>query len=121
MRTSFRMFLLYIISHTCYNFIIAFQVITVADYQAKKHEINRGLDGLKRIQAILTAEAAQNQASRLAKTARQRAAHEIAHSRGLTAGLSDTLIDRVYIYPNNRVKIMWKLKDFCTEESLRIE
>ncbi len=32
------------------------QVITVADYQVKKHEINRELDGLKRIQAILTAE-----------------------------------------------------------------
>ena len=97
------------------------QVITVADYQAKKHEINRELDGLNRIQAILTAEAVQSQASRQAKTARQRAAHEIVHSHGLTAGLSDTLIDRVYIYPNNRVEIIWKLKDFCTEEASRIE
>lgn len=97
------------------------QVITVADYQVKKHEINRELDGLKRIQAILTAEAAQSQASRQAKTARQRAAHEIAHSHDLTAGLCDTLIDRVYIYPNNRVKIVWKLQDFGTEGSLRIE
>ena len=31
------------------------------------------------------------------------------------AGLADTLIDRVYVYPNNQVEIVWKMKDFCTE------
>ena len=34
---------------------------------------------------------------------------------GLTAGLADTLIDRVYVYPGNRVEIAWKMKDFCLE------
>ena len=34
---------------------------------------------------------------------------------GLTAGLADTLIDRVYVYPNNQVEIIWKMKDFCME------
>ena len=28
------------------------------------------------------------------------------------------LTDRVYIYPTNRVKIVWKFQDFCTEGPL---
>ena len=31
------------------------------------------------------------------------------------AGLADTLIDRVYVYPNHQVEIVWKMKDFCME------
>ena len=38
---------------------------------------------------------------------------EVVGAGGLTAGLADTLIDRVYIYPNNQVEIVWKMKDFC--------
>lgn len=34
---------------------------------------------------------------------------------GLTAGLADTLIERVYVYPNNQLEIVWKMKDFCME------
>lgn len=31
------------------------------------------------------------------------------------ANLADTLIDRVYVYPNNQVEIVWKMKDFSME------
>ena len=36
---------------------------------------------------------------------------------GLTAGLADALIDRVYVYPNNQVEIVWKMKNFCEEDT----
>ena len=33
----------------------------------------------------------------------------------LTDGQVDTLIERVYVYPGNRLDIEWKSKDFCAE------
>ena len=50
-----------------------------------------------------------------AKSARSELAREVVGAGGLMAGLSDTLIDRVYVYPNNQVEIVWKVKDFCME------
>ena len=49
------------------------------------------------------------------KSARTELAREVVGASGLTAGLADTLIDRVYVYPNNQVEIVWKMKDFCME------
>ncbi len=49
------------------------------------------------------------------KSARTELAREVVGAGGLMAGLSDTLIDRVYVYPNNQVEIVWKVKDFCME------
>ncbi len=51
-----------------------------------------------------------------ARSARKRLAQEVAGAGGLTQGLADTLIDRVYIYPGNQVEIIWKMKDFCRED-----
>ena len=49
------------------------------------------------------------------KSARTDLAREIIVASGLTAGLADALIDRVYVYPGNQVEIVWKMKDFCEE------
>lgn len=32
---------------------------------------------------------------------------------GLAVNLADTLIDRVYVYPDNPLEIVWKMKEFC--------
>ena len=50
-----------------------------------------------------------------AKRARAELAREVMGAGGLTAGLADTLIERVYVYPNNQLEIVWKMKDFCME------
>ena len=50
-----------------------------------------------------------------AKRARAELAQEVVGAGGLTAGLADTLIERVYVYPNNQVEIVWRMKDFCME------
>ena len=49
------------------------------------------------------------------KNASRKLAQEIVGAGGLTAGLVDTLIERVYVYPGNRLDIEWKIKDFCME------
>ena len=49
------------------------------------------------------------------KSAKTELAREVVEASGLTAGLVDTLIDRVYVYPGSQVEIVWKMKDFCME------
>ncbi len=36
----------------------------------------------------------------------------------LTQALADMLIDKVYVYPDNRIEVVWKIKDFCTEKNI---
>ena len=38
----------------------------------------------------------------------------------LTQALADMLIEKVCIYPDNRLEIVWKIKDFCTESAAEI-
>ena len=59
----------------------------------------------------------QMQMAEKEKNVRAELAQEISGAGGLTAGLADALIDRVYVYPRNRVEIVWKVKDFCVEET----
>lgn len=33
----------------------------------------------------------------------------------LTQSLSDMLIDKVFVYPDKRIEIVWKIKDFCMD------
>ena len=51
------------------------------------------------------------------KSVRTELAQEISGAGELTVGLADALIDRVYVYPRNRVEIVWKMKDFCMEDT----
>lgn len=50
------------------------------------------------------------------KNARTELAQKVSEAGGLTAGLAKTLIDRVYVYPDNQVEIVWKMKDFYIEK-----
>ena len=52
-------------------------------------------------------------ATTLSKSKEVKLAQEIIETEGLTAGLVDTLIERVYVYPGNQLDIEWKIKDFC--------
>ena len=38
----------------------------------------------------------------------------------LTQALADMLIEKVCVYPDNRLEIEWKIKDFCTENAAEI-
>jgi len=55
------------------------------------------------------------QMDKKAKNARMKLAREAAGAGRLTGELAETLIDRVYVYPGDRLDIAWKMKDFCVE------
>jgi len=89
------------------------QEISAVEYKSEKADIDRELDRLRKIQAGLKAKTSQMQMDEKAKSARMKLAREAAGAGGLTAELAETLIDRVYVYPGDRVEIVWKMKDFC--------
>ena len=89
--------------------------ITMEDYKIQKAAVDRELDRLREIHSNLKAQTSQMEMDEKSKSARTELAREAVGAGGLTAGLADTLIDRVYIYPNNQVEIVWKMKDFCME------
>ena len=89
--------------------------ITMEDYKIQKAAVDSELDRLREIHSNLRAQTSQMEIDEKSKSARTQLAREIVGAGGLTAGLADTLIDRVYAYPNNQVEINWKMKDFCVE------
>lgn len=50
------------------------------------------------------------------KSARTKLAREVVETGKIAAGLVDSLIDKVNVYPGNQVEILWKMQDFCIEE-----
>ena len=89
--------------------------ITMEDYKSQKAAVDSELDRLREIHSDLKVRTSQMEMDEKAKSTRTKLAQEVVGAGGLTAGLADTLIDRVYVYPNNQVEIVWKMKDFCME------
>ena len=90
--------------------------ITTEEYKAQKAAIDIELDRLREIHSKLKMQTSQMQMNEKEKRARTELAQEVSEAGGLTAGLAEALIDRVLVYPDNRVEILWKMKDFCMEE-----
>ena len=89
--------------------------ISMADDIREKAAVDRELDRLREIHSNLKVQTSQMEMDEKVKSTRTELAQEVVGAGGLTAGLADTLIDRVYVYPNNQVEIVWKMKDFCME------
>jgi len=78
-----------------------------------KSVIDGELTRLNQVHSTLAAQTAHIKRDSEAKCARKKLAREISDSCGLTQELADALIERVYIYPGNRIEVEWKIKDFC--------
>ena len=89
--------------------------ISMGDYKTQKATVDNELDRLREIHSKLKMQTSQMQMKEKEKSAKTELAQEVVGAGGLTAGLADTLIDRVYVYPGNQVEVVWKMKDFCIE------
>lgn len=89
--------------------------ITMEDYKIQKSVVDSELDRLRTIYSNLKVQTSQMEMDEKSKSARTELVREVVGAGGLTAGLADTLIDRVYVYPNHQVEIVWKMKDFYME------
>lgn len=46
-------------------------------------------------------------------------AKKVKKENTLTQSLSDMLIDKVFVYPNKRIEVVWKIKDFCMDMTVK--
>ena len=85
--------------------------IDLDTYKAEKAACDKLLLKTKNAYAVVLAQAKQKQEEQARHDNRQEAARAVFNSEGLTAELTDLLIDRVLVYPDNRIEIAYKIKD----------
>ncbi len=89
--------------------------ITLEEYTKQKDSWN---DKLKTVENLYRVSVdTENMMKIDAQTKSQiiQVAEAVKKENTLTQALADTLIDKVFIYPDKRIEIVWKIKDFYTE------
>ena len=85
--------------------------IDIDTYKAEKAACDELLLKTKNAYAVVLAQTKQKQEEQARHDNRQEAARAVFNSEGLTAELTGLLIDRVLVYPDNRIEIAYKIKD----------
>ena len=61
--------------------------------------------------AAITAQAKLKQEEQARQSNRQEIVHSIAEADALTSELTDLLIEKVYVFPDNRIEIVYKVHE----------
>ena len=86
--------------------------IELSVYKVRKEILDAELLKATNAYAALTAQAKRDQEAQARKAERQSISKELSAADGLTAELVGLLIDKVYIFPDKRIEIAYKVKDF---------
>lgn len=86
------------------------------EYREKKTALDAELARLQETRAVLSTQLSQQQASKQTKSVNEKLAQEVMGVERLSSDLVATLIDRVYVYPRQRIEIVWKVVDFGGSE-----
>ena len=86
--------------------------IELADYKARKEILDAELLKAKNAYAVLTAQAKRDQEAQARKAERQSIFKELSVADTLTSELTRLLVDKVYVFPDKRIEIVYKVKDF---------
>ena len=89
--------------------------ISLVEYRQRKADIDKELERLEQAYAELSKQAAQMQMAQNTKNASRKLAEQIVNTGSLNANLTDAVIERVYVFPGNRIDVVWKMKDFFVE------
>ena len=85
--------------------------IELETYKSEKADYDAEILKVKNSYAAVTAQAKLKQEAQDRQSSRQEIAQLIAGSDGLTTELIDLLIDKVYVFPDNRIEIAYKTHD----------
>lgn len=80
-------------------------------YKSEKADYDAEILKVKNSYAAVTAQAKLKQEAQDRQSSRQEIAQLIAGSDGVTTELIDLLIDKVYVFPDNRIEIAYKTHD----------
>lgn len=90
--------------------------ISMEQHNARKAELDAELSRLNSAYSILSAKTAQLQAERDSANKAAVVAEDVQRADRLTQMLVDSLIDKIYVYPDRQIEIVWKVADFLNPE-----
>lgn len=85
--------------------------IELDTYKTKKAVYDTEILKVKNAYANVTALAKQKRKEQERQSNQQEIPHSIAEADALTSELTDLLIEKVYIFPDNRIEIIYKVHD----------
>lgn len=85
--------------------------IDLDTYRTLKETLDAQLLKTKNAFASLTSQAKREQEAKEKEAQRKSISKELVEATGLTTALADLLIDRVRVYPDNRIEIEYKVQD----------
>lgn len=91
---------------------IVLHELSEQEYRMKKGVLDAELTRLQEVQAALSTQLSQRQADEQTKNANRLLAEKVVDIGKLNTELVDMLIDRVYVYPQQNIEIVWKIGGF---------
>ena len=85
--------------------------IELDTYKSEKAVYDAEILKVKNAYAAVTAQAKLKREEQARQSSRQEIAHSIAEADVLTSELTDLLIEKVYVFPDNRIEIVYKVHD----------
>ena len=80
-------------------------------YKSEKAVYDAEMLKVKNAYATVTAQAKLKREEQARQSSRQEIVHSIAEADALTSELTDLLIEKVYVFPDNRIEIVYKVHD----------
>ena len=91
--------------------------INTEQYMAAKAELDVLLTNAKNAHAAVAAQAKEAQENHDEQVQRQSIIQELSAAEGLNRGLVEMLIDKIYVYPDKRIEIVYNVKDIFDDLS----
>ena len=85
--------------------------IELDTYKSRKTDYDAEIRKVKNAYAAVTAQAKLKREEQARQSNRQEIVHSIAEADVLTSELTDLLIEKVYVFPDNRIEIVYKVHD----------
>ena len=85
--------------------------IELDTYKSEKAVYDAEIRKVKNAYAAVTAQSRLKREEQARQSSRQEIVHSIAEADVLTSELTDLLIEKVYVFPDNRIEIVYKVHD----------
>ena len=89
--------------------------LDVDSYRSEKAEVDKLILKAKNAYSVVTAKAKQAKEQHDRLVQRNQIVREVADADRLTQRLTDLMIDRVYVYPDRRIEINYKINDIFSD------
>jgi hypothetical protein len=86
------------------------------DYRATKINLDTELARITQIHAVLSEETSKLAEAKIKGSERKKLGEKLSSENTLERSLVDLLINRVVIYPDNKIEIEWKITNFFSDE-----